>query len=294
MGALTFAGRIILVVLNIVFIMASLALIIAGFVIRWAYSAIKPQVQEILKKIEDTAKTVYSDTNFNTDKFELGSLVSTLCYVCIAIGIVLLAISFIGCCGACCNLTTLMLIYAIILIAILACQVAAVIIAFAKPEVVKHQIKTNLKKTMSDYDGIKGTTISALGWNWAQQEFDCCGAESYKDFEDNSSPYKNAGINDNAPISATNGDVYAPVACCKTLPTTSAERTSCAGNGATPPSDTLSNYNTGCVDALWTKIMDRSSKYFYIAIAFCFAAQVVLIIFACLGYKNRGVTGGLV
>lgn len=52
--------------------MASLALIIAGFVIRWAYSAIKPQVQEILKKIEDTAKTVYC--KFSFEKHRLLSL----------------------------------------------------------------------------------------------------------------------------------------------------------------------------------------------------------------------------
>ena len=31
-------------------------------------------------------------------------------------------------------------------------------------------MKSTLKETMKDYDGIKGTSVSALGWNWLQQE----------------------------------------------------------------------------------------------------------------------------
>ena len=39
------------------------------------------------------------------------------------------------------------------------------------------------------------------------------------------------------------GNVFAPVACCKTLPTSASERSTCAGNGALP-SDSVSNLNT--------------------------------------------------
>lgn len=73
-------------------------------------------------------------------------------------------------------------------------------------------------------------------------QYHCCGAESYYDFESKGSPYKDANVNDNAAISGINGDVYAPVACCKTLPTSAAERDTCAGNGGMP-SETDSNFN---------------------------------------------------
>lgn len=53
---------------------------------------------------------ITGDTGFNTDNFELGSLVGTICYIMIALGVVLLAISFVGCFGACCNLTTVILV----------------------------------------------------------------------------------------------------------------------------------------------------------------------------------------
>ncbi|XP_045209623.2 CD63 antigen-like [Mercenaria mercenaria] len=293
MGLLTFAGRIVLVVINIVFIIVSLTLIVAGFVIRFAHEWLKPSLDTVLNKIESTVKTAYGDASFSTDKFEFGSLVSTLCYIMIAAGVVLLAISFLGCCGACCSFTTIMLVYSIILIVILLAQVAVIILVFAKPVVIKDQMKSTLKDTMKDYDGIKGTSVSALGWNWVQQEFDCCGASNYMDFEQKGSPYKNTAVNDNAAMGGTDGNVGAPVACCKTLPSSDGERTTCAGNGAAP-SETNSNLNKGCVDKVWTRVVEDNTLYFAIVVGVCFAIQIVLIIFACLVFKNRGIAGGLV
>lgn len=291
MGLLTFVGRVVLVVLNIIFKLVSLTLIIAGFIVRFAHDWLKPKVQPVLGKISEAVKATYG-TELDTDKFEMGSLVSTLCYVSIALGIALLAVSFIGCCGACCNFTTLMLVYAIVLIALLIGQAVAVVLTFATPDVIKKQMRSALSETMHDYDGIQGTTLAALGWNWAQQDFDCCGADSYKDFEEAASPYKDKDVHDNAPINGDMGDVVAPIACCKKLPTSAAARDSCAGKSGSL-TDSESNWKYGCVDAIWERIMN-SSTYFYLATVFCFVAQVVLIIFACLGYKNRGVTGGLV
>ncbi|XP_045209612.2 tetraspanin-9-like [Mercenaria mercenaria] len=293
MGLLTFAGRIVLVVINIFFMLASLALIVAGFVIRFAHDWLRPRVSAILDEIETKVQSAYGDASFNTDNFEFGSLVGTLCYIMISLGVVLLAISFLGCFGACCSFTTVMLVYSIIVIALLAGQVVIVILVFGAPDTIKDRMKTNMKDTMSDYDGIQGKSVSALGWNWVQQEYDCCGAESYADFEAKGSPYKDSATNDNAAMSGSTGDVYAPVACCKTLPTSDSERTTCAGNGALP-SETNSNLNTGCVNKVWEQVVEDNSLYFWLAIGFCFAFQIVLIFFACLVFKNRGVTGGLV
>lgn len=74
-------------------------------------------------------------------------------------------------------------------------------------------------------------------------QYECCGAENYKDFEKKGSTFKNANANDNAAIGGSNGNVESPVACCKNLPTTAGDRSTCAGNGS-PPSDTDSNLNT--------------------------------------------------
>lgn len=293
MGVLTFAGRIVLVVINIVFILLSLALIVAGFVIRFAHDWLRPKVSSVLEEIESKVQSAYGNSNFSMDDFEFGSLVGTLCYVMIAVGVVLLAIAFLGCFGACCSFTTIMLVYTIILVALLVGQVVLVILVFGAPDTIKVRIKESLEDTMGDYDGIQGTSVSAMGWNWMQQEYKCCGADDYQGFQNKGSTYKASNANDNAAIGGSNGNVEAPVACCKTLPSTAAERDTCAGNGAAP-SETDSNLNTGCVDKVWEAVVEDNTVYFGLAVGFCFAFQIVLIFFAILVYKNRGVTGGLV
>ncbi|XP_060557621.1 uncharacterized protein LOC132718036 [Ruditapes philippinarum] len=145
MGLLTFAGRIVLVVINIVFILLSLALIVAGFVIRFAHDWLRPKVTAILADIEATVNNAYGDASFSTDNFEFGSLVSTLCYIMIALGVVLMAVAFVGCCGACCSLTTVILVYLIIVIALLVGQVVIVILVFGAPDTLKGHMKTKMK-----------------------------------------------------------------------------------------------------------------------------------------------------
>lgn len=76
---------------------------------------------------------------------------------------------------------------------------------------------------------------------WLFGQFDCCGVESYTDFEGKGTWKSSAG----------DGTVrLAPVACCKTLPTTSTGLQECAGDTTATNYDTIaeiatkSNYNT--------------------------------------------------
>ncbi|XP_060596324.1 tetraspanin-9-like [Ruditapes philippinarum] len=286
MGLLTFAGRIVLVVLNIIFILLSLTLVIGGFILRFAHETLRPIVKDVLDKINDASDDVYS-TNINTDAFELGSVVSDIATVMIVLGLALLVLSFVGCCGACCNFTTIMLVYSIILIVILSAQVITIIICFGFPDEIKKRIRPAMRDSLDEYQGLRGSTINSLGWNWAMQEFSCCGPEDYTDFIGRGT-WKTAD--------GDGPNVITPTACCKTLPENSAGVATCAGNGTKTISDiaALNNYNKGCVDAVWKRVVEDNDDYYLTVVAICFAAQIALIIFACLVYKDRGISGGLV
>jgi len=52
---------------------------------------------------------VTADVTFNLDVLDYGALLNDLALAMILSGIVLLAVSFLGCCSACCNFTTLAL-----------------------------------------------------------------------------------------------------------------------------------------------------------------------------------------
>ncbi|XP_053372516.1 tetraspanin-9-like [Mercenaria mercenaria] len=286
MGLLTFAGRIVLVVLNIIFILVSLALIIGGFILRFAHEWIRPTIKTVLDSISSAADKIYS-TNIDTDKFELGSVVSDIATVMIVLGLVLLGLSFVGCCGACCNFSTIMLVYAIILIVILLAQVIVIIIAFAFPNEIKKRIRPVMKDSLDEYQGLKGSTVNSLAWNWAMQEFQCCGPDMYTDFNGKGSWKSAAG---------DGVDVITPTACCKTLPSDTAGVANCAGDNTKQIANitSMSNYDKSCIDAVWTRVVEDQTSYYYTVVGFCLLAQIVLIIFACLVYKDRGISGGLV
>ena len=50
------------------------------------------------------------NVDIDLDNFDLGPMVSDLCTVIIVVGVALLVLAFVGCCGACCNSTTVMLV----------------------------------------------------------------------------------------------------------------------------------------------------------------------------------------
>ena len=50
------------------------------------------------------------DADFSTENFELGRLVNDIAVALIILGLVFLALSFVGCCGSCCNFTSIMLL----------------------------------------------------------------------------------------------------------------------------------------------------------------------------------------
>ncbi|KAL4229333.1 cd63 antigen [Mactra antiquata] len=287
MGLLTFAGRLVLVVVNIIFLLAALALVIGGFILRFASDVI--DVEEILSQLNSASSSLFGE-EVDTSNLDLGIMISALAIAMIVVGVFLLAISFIGCCSACYNFTTLMLVYAIILIVLLVAQLAVVILIYAVPNQFKDMIKTTSKETLVDYEGLRGTSTTSLGWNWVSRQYKCCGAENYHDFENKGNWKGNTGKPDGS-------DVVTPIVCCKNMPTDNAQKENCAGkDGVKGESDISpnSNLNKGCVEEAWRVIVTESDAIFVTVFAVCVLAQIVLIFFAILGYKNRGVAGGLV
>ncbi|WAR06539.1 hypothetical protein MAR_021908 [Mya arenaria] len=264
MGVLTIAGRIVLVVLNIILIIVSLLLIVFGFILKFGNEIVRPYIKETLESIENAAKNVYSDSDFNTEAFDIGAMLSDLTVVMIVVGVALLAFSF----------------YAIVLIVLLLAQL-------------KDNLNKGLDKTFDKYEGLKSKTTTSVGWNWAMQYYDCCGGRSYKDFE-NKGTWK---VNDATGQSFV---LLTPVACCKALPGDGAGIDDCAGDTDNAAFDTIaeisanSNAEKGCTEAIFKKVITDNNVGFLTVIGIFFACQIALIIFAMLIFKDRGITGGLV
>ncbi|KAH3700277.1 CD63 antigen-like [Dreissena polymorpha] len=287
MGLITFVGRVVLVVLNIIFLTVALALVVGGFILRFGHKIFQGTVDDILKQLESAANNVYG-SGVSTDAFELGTAVSGLAVTMIIVGFVLLAFSFAGCCGACYNIKSLALMYAVVLGILLLIQVILIIFVFGGPDVLKKGLSKGLKASMNQYSGLKGTDTTTIVWNFAMRQFKCCGADGYADFAD-----KGTWKTNDMTLSSGTVNVLTPVACCKELPAGLSDTKKCAGDSTDVAYDNIdeikdaSNYDKGCVDAIWEKVVTLQTDKYGPVIAICWLCQIAMILFAVLVYKDK-------
>uniref|UniRef100_A0A7N5P359 CD63 antigen n=3 Tax=Ailuropoda melanoleuca TaxID=9646 RepID=A0A7N5P359_AILME len=105
---------------------------------------------------------------------------SLLPVVIIAVGAFLFLVAFVGCCGACKENYCLMITFAIFLSLIMLVEVAAAIAGYVFRDKVMLEFNKDFRQQMQNYRKDNHTT-SAL--NKMQEDFKCCGAANYTDWE---------------------------------------------------------------------------------------------------------------
>lgn len=261
MGCLVGLGRILIVIINIIFLILGLVFFALGLVCLVGESMLKPYYQSVL----DTLKAQLEANNFGTidlSSFNISALIGGLGYFFVGLGLFLLIITILGCCGACCKVKYMLITYAVIVIVILAGEIVFMGILYGSPDTIKDEMKGPLKASIqSDYMGFNGTNIVSLGWNFAHRQFSCCGVDSYNDFTGGVKWNTNYG-----------GGLKAPITCCITIPDSGTP--TCAET----PSDI---YTKGCFDEVYNMLLGNVSLVAG-SIAGCGCFQLVLIIFALI------------
>ncbi|XP_021571171.1 CD63 antigen isoform X2 [Carlito syrichta] len=122
--------------------------------------------------------------------------------VIIAVGAFLFLVAFVGCCGACKENYCLMITFAVFLSLILLVEVAAAIAGYVFRDTVKSEFNKDFRQQMQKYAGNNKTAAAIL--DGLQQEFNCCGAANYTDWESIPSMGKNR-VPDSCCINVTAG-----------------------------------------------------------------------------------------
>lgn len=279
MGFFSGVGRIIIVLLNIVFVIVSFVVLASGLVLKFLphndyIKSTEDQLKDAIRKLLENT----GHDNPDLSNFSLAGMFDTVAICLIVIGAFLLFVAFCGCCGACCKIQTLLIIYAGILIFLLVGELVVIIVLYASPAV-KDMVKTELTSSLQNYKGLTATNVESLLWNAAMMEFKCCGVNNYEDFA------KYAPNWDNTPdIDGTDApSLITPVACCVTIPVTPTDAQTCAAGTL---DSTKNNYSKGCFDSIWDKMFDNPIML-GIVLAVAFAIQILLIIFTILMYKEN-------
>ncbi|XP_071175308.1 tetraspanin-18-like [Mytilus edulis] len=287
MDCISKCGRILLVVLNIIFLIIGLVIFALGMVLKFGFEKIKPYLDDALNTVKGgiseimkTSGNLGAPTLSANDLKEIDELVeiaeSILKDVAIAliiVGSVMLVIVLLGCCGACYKIKIFLFLYSVIIFILLVAMVTVAGLYLNKREIIDDKVKPILKTTIKDsYKGLQGINFISLAWNFAMQQFSCCGVDNSKDFEVCTNWKRK-------PLSSSFPNITAPLVCCKKMPDASHPGQNDLDCAITPKSAT-SNFETGCYDVLWSYV-EKYNKIVMTVVILVSLIEAVIIFLGC-------------
>lgn len=152
----------------------------------------------------------------------------------IAVGLIILLVSFLGCCGAVKENHCMVVSYIALLVLIFILELSAGIAGYVCRDAAKEVLTTKLTESMVNY-GKNDTVITTL-WDVIQRNFECCGAKSPDDWEN--------------VAKMSNGTTTVPQSCCN--PPSGFAPFTCNAT-STPP-----RFTEGCTDKFGEFVRDKA------------------------------------
>ncbi|XP_071955768.1 tetraspanin-1-like [Antedon mediterranea] len=178
-------AKVLLIIFNLVFFVIGIVLLSVGI-----WTVTDPYKLEILDILDN-------------------AVVANTAYILIVLGVFIIIVSFLGCCGAIKKNKCMLIMYFIIVLLIFLVQFIACCIAVAYKEEVEDFVNDELYDTMADYKAPWDDDNNVnLAWNGIQFLLECCGTNNYSDWQN--TPY--AGESDTYDGITLN---YYPPSCCK-------------------------------------------------------------------------------
>ncbi|KAK7488282.1 hypothetical protein BaRGS_00020441, partial [Batillaria attramentaria] len=213
--------------------MVGLAMFAIGIVIQRDPDFSQKALDDVLNQLQAGATS--AGVTLDTSAFSVAELAVTFSIILVVFGIFLAGVAVLGIIGAKCGLKPVLIVYFIITLVLFLTQLILVLIVYFDRDAFNETVKPRFKDTITDsYTGLDGTNGVTQIWNGIMIKMECCGVDDYNDFS--------SAANWDKELAGTSG-LITPVACCKTISTNYA----CAKN----PSDSNSNWKTGCYDEIW-------------------------------------------
>lgn len=180
MGGAAACGKVILVLLNMLFLLISLALLAVGVIVKF-FGA------EFLGKFLGTVSTAATNSGFPIPALEKVKDLPFLDQIGLALiifGSLLLVISFCACCGACCGWRPLLVVFVVVMMILVIAQAVVGGLFLATDSTLHNTIKkTIVDKIQSDYKHDDDKDAFSIAINLMNYLLQCCGMSGYADFE---------------------------------------------------------------------------------------------------------------
>lgn len=262
MGCVTGCGRVILIILNFLFLIISLGLIAVGVLLKFfASKVVEPILGAVSASLDQQTKDEFNIPNLD-DISDL-PFVGEIGIAFIAFGCILFFISFLACCGACYKWRPLLIVFVIVMSILVICQGVVGGLFLAKDSVLHDKIKDTVGDKVKDEFTTDGKDVFSFAINILHYLLGCCGIRDRNDFTG-----------------------HRPPSCCTREIIDSGTQTQQQQCVSNPPTAPESSYNQkGCYVLLQDKVLKD-----LILSAVVFAAilllQVLEIIFAILIVKD--------
>lgn len=273
----SFVAKLMLSLVNTLVLLVGLAMFIIGILIHTQPALSRDVLSALLKQLESTAAS--TGVTIDTSKFSVADVAYSFTTALIAIGLFLSVVSMLGLIGVKYSLKPVLMVYFAITLILFLAQLAVVLIAAIDRSVFDDAVKPRLKTTITEYfAGLDGNDPTSQIWNGVMIYEQCCGVDSYEDFTGAKKWDKE--LNGDGPL-------VTPVACCKTIPSSSPY--TCAR----VPDDTNNNWKTGCYKKIWDFLLTHSGIVIGVA-AGVLCAQLILLILTCILSNNMSKVGNIV
>jgi len=274
-GSMSFSMKLIrflIIILNMAFVAVGVTLLALGI-----YVVKDPKMQQLRPLLNPDVTVKYSHNLSNVEVFAI---------VLIVIGGILLAIGFLGCCGAIKGFRFLHVLYAIIIGGIIIGEIAILVIYIVYQNRFKTEFVNKLQESIVKY--YIGTPINnstsansiSLSWDFIQFNLQCCGAVNKDD-------YLNATNWNRTNPYDSNTNLIVPFTCCPLnatknwngLPSNMIEANTCATTG-------VNAYSEGCYDRL-IDVLTTYKKYVIIGGVIVGFVEILAFLFSILLYCRR-------
>ncbi|KAA3675962.1 uncharacterized protein DEA37_0012706 [Paragonimus westermani] len=276
---------ILLAVVNTAVLVAGLALLIAGSLLRWNRSLFERVLSVALNKAGEIKNKELLDQALA----KVQEMAGPIGMVLFIMGIVLICVAGLAFIGICCHIRLILIIYAVVIGIIIAAHVILLIVYFSDRRVIFKYIDQGLQIYVKKYKSLESqevdsavvgifmpaftTKISSL--ILCNFQFQCCGYFNGSDFLESGAEFTRRDSVQGQEIT----NLSYPLPCCKP------ESTGPNDNQCPKKFDNdTSYYSIGCkqrIDEKLVPLMDRAMKWSVVVLVFEVAVLALTIIHLC-------------
>jgi hypothetical protein len=272
--------KVVLGVINFVFLIIGLAIAAVGGILIWG----APIAQSLLSQLFSTLQSTTTITvSLNDIVTYILSYAATIGTPLIIIGLIIAAIGFCGlggsccCCLCCCN-RIFLIIYIIATGIIFLAIIVLIIVIFAANTQIDQAAKSLLAGTMTGYSGVNSTNAQSLIWNILMVQMSCCGISNGSDFDAITTWQRKVSYNGYSVNSS-----YPATCCMMDTSTYKPKYTSCPYNFTS----INSNVGAGCYSSL-RNLITSYGVYGIIGVGVAAGFMLLMIVFSVIILQDLG------